>query len=63
VLGPGAGEKNQRWLLRASMLASVDFMTGKENLVTFLLFADKYDCEYDGWGTAILEAAGEPLRS
>lgn len=33
-------------------------MTTKENLVTFLLFADKFDCEYGGWGTAIVEAAG-----
>jgi hypothetical protein len=28
----------------------------KKNLVTFLLFADKYDCEYDGWDATIIEA-------
>jgi hypothetical protein len=59
VLGPGsASETNQRWLIRCSFDASVTFMTAQENLVTFLLFADKFDCEYDGWGTALVEVAG-----
>jgi hypothetical protein len=58
VLGPAPSEANQRWLIRCSISASVTFITTKENLVTFLLFADKYDCDYDGWGTAIVEAAG-----
>lgn len=58
VLGPAPSEVNQRWLIRCSIGASVTFMTTKENLVTFLLFADKCECEYDGWGTAIVEAAG-----
>jgi Regulator of ribonuclease activity B len=58
VLDPAASEANQRWLIRCSITASVTFMTTEENLATFLLFADKYDCEYDGWGTAIVEAAG-----
>lgn len=57
VLGPGRSEPNQRWLVRCHISASVTFMTTKQNLVTFLLFADKYDCDYDGWGTAIVEAA------
>ena len=56
VLGPGESETNRRWLVRCHISASVSFMTTKENLVTFLLFADKYDCDYDGWGTAIVEA-------
>lgn len=59
VLGPAASEANQRWLVRCSISASVTFMTTIENVVTFLLFADKYDCEYDGWGTAIFEAVGQ----
>jgi regulator of RNase E activity RraB len=58
VLGPVSPEGDQRWLVRCSIAASVTFMTTKENLVTFLLFADKFDCEYGGWGTAIVEAAG-----
>jgi len=57
VLGPGSSEANQRWLVRCSLSGSIQFITTKENLVTFLLIADKYDCEYDGWGTAIIEAA------
>jgi Regulator of ribonuclease activity B len=57
ILEPGPSETNQRWLVRCAINASVNFVTTKENLVTFLLFADKYDCEYDGWGTAIVEAA------
>jgi regulator of RNase E activity RraB len=56
VLDPARLEANQRWLIRCSIGASVTFMTTKENLLSFLLFADKYDCEYDGWGTAIVEA-------
>jgi hypothetical protein len=64
VLGPASSESNQRWLIRCPISASVTFVTTKENVVTFLLFADKYDCEYDGWGTAIVEAAesGNPAR-
>jgi hypothetical protein len=58
MLGPGATETNQRWLVRCPISASVTFVTKKENVITFLLFADKFDCEYDGWGTAIVEAAG-----
>ena len=57
LLGPGATETNQRWLVRCPIAASVTFMTNKENVVTFLFFADKFNCEYDGWGTAIVEAA------
>lgn len=58
VLGPAtAQDPNQRWLIRCAISGSVTFVTTKENVVTFLLFADKYDCEYDGWGTAIVEAA------
>ena len=58
TLGPaGSSDANPRWLIRCALQASVTFITAKENLVTFLLFADKYDCEYDGWGTAIVEAA------
>jgi len=57
MLGPSSSETNQRWLIRCAFKASVNFLTTKENVVTFLLFADKYDCEYDGWGTAIVEAS------
>ena len=57
VLNPAPSEANQRWLIRCSIGATVTFVTSKENVATFLLFADKYDCEYDGWGTAIVEAA------
>jgi hypothetical protein len=49
-----------RWLVSASLEASVEWITTKENIATFVLFADKYDCEYDGWGTAIAEAAVRP---
>lgn len=64
VLGPARlDEPNQRWAVRSPIVASVDFVTTKENLVTFLLFADKYDCEYDGWGTAIVEAAEQSFDS
>jgi hypothetical protein len=59
VLGPASSsEANQRWVIRCSFAASVAFMTAQDNLVTFLMFADKFDCEYDGWGTAIVEVAG-----
>ena len=61
TLGPASpSDANQRWLVRCAISASVTFMTTKENVVTFLLFADKYDCDYDGWGTAIVEAADGP---
>jgi hypothetical protein len=61
VLGPArASEPDQRWVVRTALFASVDFVTTRDNLATFLLFADKYDCEYDGWGTAIVEAAQQP---
>jgi hypothetical protein len=64
VLGPARpDEPDQRWVVRSPIIASVDFVTEKENLVTFLLFADKYDCEYDGWGTAIVEAAEQSSSS
>jgi hypothetical protein len=63
VLGPAPSETNQRWLIRCALSASVTFVTTKDNLVTFLLFADKYDCEYDGWGTAVVEAAGQRRTS
>ncbi len=58
VLGPVSPEGDQRWLIRCSIAASVTFMVAQENVETSLLFADKFDCEYDGWGTAIVEAAG-----
>jgi hypothetical protein len=57
VLGPVKPEGDQRWLIQCPFAASPHFVTTKENVVTFLLFADKYDCEYDGWGTAVVEAA------
>lgn len=57
VLGPVTPDGDQRWLVRCPFEASVTFVTAKENVVTFLLFADKYDCLYDGWGTAVVEAA------
>jgi hypothetical protein len=61
VLGPARPDTpDRRWVVRAPILASVDFVTTKDNRVTFLLFADKYDCEYDGWGTAMVEAAERP---
>jgi len=48
VLPPVDGTRS-RWLVGVTLTASVDFITTKENAATFLLFADKYDCEYDGW--------------
>jgi Regulator of ribonuclease activity B len=57
VLGPTIPEGDQRWLIRCSFSGSPTFVTTKENAVTFLMFANKYDCEYDGWGTAVVEAA------
>jgi hypothetical protein len=57
-LGPSPSGADQRWLIRCSIRASVAFVTGEENLCTFIMFADKFDCEYDGWGTSIVEAAG-----
>ena len=59
VLAPASSEQNQRWLVRCPISASVVFVTAKENVVTFLLFADKYGCEYDGWGTALVEVAAK----
>lgn len=55
---PPAGDPRRRWSVSCSLVASVDFITTRENVATFLLFADKYGCEYDGWGTAVEEAAG-----
>ncbi len=62
TLGPSRLETNQRWLVRCHISGSVNFVTTKENIETFLLFADKYDCDYDGWGTAIVEAANPASR-
>jgi len=58
VLGP-ANEKeaDRRWAIRCSITASVTFITTKENIETFILFADKFECDYDGWGTPIVEAS------
>jgi hypothetical protein len=58
VLGP-ANEKeaDRRWAIRCSITASVKFITTKDNIETFILFADKFDCDYDGWGTPIVEAS------
>ena len=58
VLGPANPEEaDQRWLIRCALNTSVEFVTTRENVVTFLLFAGKFDCIYDGWGTAVVEAA------
>jgi hypothetical protein len=57
VLPPGPTETNRRWLVRAPLFASVDFVTTQDNVATFIMVADKFDCDYDGWGTAIVEAA------
>src|SRR5215813_8713345 len=62
VLPPVDGSRS-RWLVGVTLNASVDFITIKENVATFLLFADKYDCEYDGWGTALVEAAQKKTES
>jgi hypothetical protein len=61
VLGPVKPEGDQRWLIQCPFGCSPAFVTTKENVVTFLLFADKFDCEYDGWGTAIVEAAAPKI--
>ena len=59
MLGPVRPDQpDQRWVVRAPIAASVEFVTAQDNRATFILFADKYDCDYDGWGTAIVEAAG-----
>ena len=40
TLGPASPrDANQRWLIRCPFAASVTFITTKENVVTFLLFA------------------------
>jgi len=58
ILGPAnPDEADQRWLIRCALNASVEFVTTRENVVTFLLFGDKFDCTYDGWGTAVVEVA------
>jgi len=57
VMGPGAKEENKRWLIRCAITASVTFVTTPANVEIFILFGDKFACEYDGWGTAIVEAA------
>ncbi len=58
VLGPANDqEADRRWAIRCSIAASVTFITAKDNIETFILFADKFDCDYDGWGTAIVEAS------
>src|SRR4029077_1972266 len=42
TLGPASPhDGNQRWLIRCPMAASISFIITKENVVTFLLFADK----------------------
>ena len=58
ILGPANdAEVDRRWAIRCSLSASVAFITAKKNIETFILFADKFDCDYDGWGTAIVEAS------
>jgi hypothetical protein len=57
-LGPSAAGTDQRWLIRCTIKASVAGVSGEENLCTFIMFADKFDCQDDGWGTAVVEAAG-----
>ncbi|MBZ5560229.1 MAG: ribonuclease E inhibitor RraB [Acidobacteriia bacterium] len=57
ILGPADDSADRRWLVRTSVDATVDFVTARGNLVTFLLLADKFDCDYGGWGTAVVEAA------
>src|SRR5271156_495273 len=47
---------DRRWLVTCPIEATVTFMTTTDNVATFIMFADKFDCEYDGWGTAIVEA-------
>jgi hypothetical protein len=37
-----------------AMVASIDFIASRENLVTFILFADKFDCGFDGWTTVVV---------
>ena len=63
VLGPAASQGSQHWLIQCPFAGSPHFVTTKDNVVTFLLFADKYDCEYDGWGTAIVEAAAPKIQT
>jgi Regulator of ribonuclease activity B len=58
VQPPAGVGTDARWLISCPISASVTFVTTQENVTTFILFADKFDCEYDGWGTAIVEAAG-----
>jgi regulator of RNase E activity RraB len=60
--GPTSKSADRRWAITCVIAASVNFMTAGENLETFILFADKFDCEYDGWGTAIVEAANPQKR-
>jgi len=58
VLGPANDkEADRRWAIRCSITASVTFITAPDNIETFILFADKFDCDYDGWGTPIVEAS------
>ncbi len=64
VSPPLGNDPKQRWSVQTSIRSSVDFITKKENVATFVLIADKYDSDYDGWGTAIVEAASRAnLRS
>ena len=49
VLGPANDEEaDRRWAIRCSITASVAFITASDNIETFILFADKFDCDYDG---------------
>jgi hypothetical protein len=50
---------DQRFFVVCTLAASVDVVTKEENVANFVLFADKYDCEYDGWGTRVTEAAAK----
>jgi hypothetical protein len=42
-------------------VASVDFIASRENLVTFILFADKFDCDLDAWTTVAVAGKGQLL--
>jgi hypothetical protein len=47
-------ESVERWRVCVAMSASAEFIASRDNLVTFILFADEYDCDFDAW---ILETA------
>ena len=51
----GSGDPQQRWVVGLSIYESIEFITEPRTIAVFLLTADEFDCEYDGWGAEIVK--------